>query len=498
MSLAETETLTAPVAPASPIEVEQLAPATPLRVAHERSPEWLLDGRGFVLACLLADLVALVTAALVVVGPARLLGGEALDLVVLPPLAILLLAVRGTYSRTIGSTALDAVARLVGAIAIAALGAVVIGENASADAGNAEVAVAAGVAALGVTLGRAALIATQRRARGRRLISRPTVIVGGGVVATRIARRLLDDPRYGLRPIGFVDDPDPRMQEGPGGLPLLGRLSQLADVASNAGARHVIVAFSETARDDKLSPLVRECERRGLTVSVVPRLFESINGRLAYERLGGLPLLGLRAVNPSGWRFAVKHAFDFGLTLFGLVVIAPLLAAIALAVRLESPGPILFRQRRVGRDGQVFDLLKFRSMRADPEPTDFVPAEGTAPGGVEGLDRRTRVGRFLRRTSLDELPQLLNVLRGEMSLVGPRPERPEFVELFARDIQRYDERHRVRSGLTGWAQVHGYRGQTSLTDRVEWDNYYIEHWSLGLDLKILLMTVGVVIQSVED
>ena len=160
-------------------------------------------------------------------------------------------------------------------------------------------------------------------------------------------------------------------------------------------------------------------------------------------------------------------------------------------MRLSSPGPIFFRQRRVGRDGRSFDLLKFRSMRgsAAAEGGASSRAAGRAPGGVEGVDRRTRVGRFLRRTSLDELPQLLNVLRGEMSLVGPRPERPEFVELFGHDIDRYGDRHRVKSGITGWAQVHGLRGQTSLADRVEWDNYYIENWSLWLDLKILLMTV---------
>ena len=151
---------------------------------------------------------------------------------------------------------------------------------------------------------------------------------------------------------------------------------------------------------------------------------------------------------------------------------------------------MLFRQRRVGRDGQVFDMLKFRSMRVRRTGGHgFRPEQGSAPGGVEGEDRRTPFGRFIRRTALDELPQLFNVLRGEMSLVGPRPERPEFVSLFDDDIDRYGDRHRVRSGITGWAQVDGFRGQTSLADRVEWDNFYIENWSLWLDVKILLMTI---------
>jgi lipopolysaccharide/colanic/teichoic acid biosynthesis glycosyltransferase len=169
--------------------------------------------------------------------------------------------------------------------------------------------------------------------------------------------------------------------------------------------------------------------------------------------------------------------------------------AIAIAVKLSSPGPILFRQRRVGRDGHEFDLLKFRTMRepdlgAAERALHFELPEDLAPGGIEGTDRRTTIGRFLRDTSLDELPQLFNVLRGDMSLVGPRPERPEYVARFAQDVVGYENRHRVRSGITGWAQVHGLRGQTSISDRVEWDNYYILNWSLRLDLRILMLTLA--------
>jgi lipopolysaccharide/colanic/teichoic acid biosynthesis glycosyltransferase len=170
--------------------------------------------------------------------------------------------------------------------------------------------------------------------------------------------------------------------------------------------------------------------------------------------------------------------------------------AVAAAVKLSSPGPILFRQRRIGRDGHEFDVLKFRTMREVPSSTeqDFLPSDGMAPGGVEGIDRRTPVGQFLRGCSLDELPQLINVLRGDMSIVGPRPERPEFVELFAKEVQHYDERHRVKSGITGWAQVNGLRGQTSIADRVEWDNYYIENWSLAFDLRVLVLTIAEVLR----
>jgi exopolysaccharide biosynthesis polyprenyl glycosylphosphotransferase len=262
-------------------------------------------------------------------------------------------------------------------------------------------------------------------------------------------------------------------------------------------------------------PFVRQFEQLGLTVSVVPRLFEMVNVRMDVEHLGGLPLLGLRSVNPKGWQFAIKHGFDRVVAGAGLLVLSPVLGALALAVHFSSPGPVLYRQARIGRDGRNFDLLKFRSMLIGEPPAakpiapmgtpmdtktfevlkaDF---EMTGPGGVEGADRRTPIGRFLRRSSLDELPQLWNVVTGEMSLVGPRPERPEFVEEFAGRLERYKDRHRVKSGITGWAQVHGFRGKTSLADRIEWDNYYIENWSLWLDLKILLMTVGAVFRGAE-
>jgi exopolysaccharide biosynthesis polyprenyl glycosylphosphotransferase len=350
--------------------------------------------------------------------------------------------------------------------------------------------------------GRAALSGGRRRARLRGAVVQPALIVGSGVIAHRIARHLLADRTYGLDPVGFVDAPS--VDEGPrspmvlrSGLGVVGALSDLRSIVASTGARHVIIAFSGTSRDSELGPVVRDCEQLGLDVSVVPRLFDAINSRSVYQRVGGLPLIGLRPTLRNSAAMRVKRGVDVAGAAFGLLIGAPLLAVIALAVLIDSPGPILYRQRRLGRDGQVFDVLKFRSMRLGPDAS-FVPAAGSAPGGVEGVDRRTRVGRFLRRSSLDELPQLLNILRGEMSLVGPRPERPEFAVSFARDVQRYDDRLRVRSGLTGWAQVCGLRGQTSIEDRVEWDNYYIEHWSLGLDALILLRTVAAVFHPGES
>jgi exopolysaccharide biosynthesis polyprenyl glycosylphosphotransferase len=291
--------------------------------------------------------------------------------------------------------------------------------------------------------------------------------------------------------------------------PVLGTPGDLARVARDTGAQHVVLGFS-SAPDRKLMPLVRECETLGLQVSIVPRLFESVNVRVALEHLGGLPLFGIHSINPKGWQFTVKHVLDRVAAAVLLTLAAPVMACLALAVRLSSPGPVLFRQRRIGRDGRDFEILKFRSMRDDGAPSapapggalialsgNAEPTDQLGPGGVEGDDRRTAVGRFMRATSLDELPQLINVLDGDMSLVGPRPERPEFVDLFGSRIERYADRHRVKSGITGWAQVNGLRGKTSLRDRVEWDNYYIANWSLALDFKILVMTLASLFQRSE-
>jgi exopolysaccharide biosynthesis polyprenyl glycosylphosphotransferase len=285
-------------------------------------------------------------------------------------------------------------------------------------------------------------------------------------------------------------------------VPVLGGPDDLESIVERTGAEHVVLAFlSSRGSDAQLVPIVRRCDELGLEVSLVPRLFESINVRAEIEHIGGMPLFRLRAVRPKGWQFAVKHALDRVAAAVLILLLTPLLVVSIVAVKLSSRGPVFFRQRRVGRDGRPFDLLKFRSMRmpgdARKEKVAVLLPEDTAPGGVEGADRRTAVGRLMRRLSIDELPQLFNVLRGDMSIVGPRPERPEFVELFERRVQRYDDRHRVKSGITGWAQVHGLRGKTSLSDRIEWDNYYIENWSLQLDFKILLMTISAVFRPVE-
>jgi exopolysaccharide biosynthesis polyprenyl glycosylphosphotransferase len=362
-------------------------------------------------------------------------------------------------------------------------------------------------ALVAVGLGRMTLSFAQRWARARRLVGKSVLIMGAGVVGAQVARRLESHPEYGLTPVGFLDEDPPSVAEvGGRDLPVLGTIEDLEETVMRTGVRHLIVAFSSVA-DARVSRLIQHCQELGVEVSVVPRMFDTINNRVGYDTVGGLPLMSFTTVDPRGAQFAFKHALDRVIALVLLFVLAPVILCSALAVSLTSRGPVLFSQRRVGRDGKAFDLYKLRSMHLAPGQTDpseddagpleFLLGGDTAPGGVEGEDRRTAVGRLLRRCSLDELPQLLNVLRGEMSLIGPRPERPEFVELFRQDIVRYGDRHRVKSGITGWAQVHGLRGQTSLAERVEWDNYYIAHWSLGLDMKILALTIVALFRNAE-
>ena len=342
--------------------------------------------------------------------------------------------------------------------------------------------------------GRVVLTWGELQARRRGESVRPTLVVGAGKVGRLTARRLLEHPELGLRPVGYLDK-EPLAAEDDDKLPVLGASWDLDRVVREHGVRHVVLSFS-TAPQSVLLAVMRRCQELGVEVSMVPRFYEKVVGHIGVEYLGGLPIITAQPTNPRSWQFAVKYAADRFVAAFLLVLVAPVLLAATIGVRATMGRPIFFRQPRAGRDGRVFEILKFRSMRAprDGEDTALELPPGTAPGGVEGDDRRTRLGAFLRRTSVDELPQLWNVLRGEMSLVGPRPERPEYVQRFSEQVYRYGERHRVKAGITGWAQVHGLRGQTSLADRVEWDNYYIENWSLWLDVKILLLTVLAVVR----
>ncbi|TMD41417.1 MAG: exopolysaccharide biosynthesis polyprenyl glycosylphosphotransferase [Chloroflexi bacterium] len=231
--------------------------------------------------------------------------------------------------------------------------------------------------------------------------------------------------------------------------------------------------------------LIKTCDDLQVDFRMLPDVFEIITTRVSADVVDGIPLVGVRRSQVEGLGLVLKRAFDLVLAVLLLGLLSPILLLLALAIRLSSTkGPVLFRQERVGKDGQIFTLLKFRSMIPDAEAATG-PVFATADD-----QRRTAIGRLIRRFSLDELPQLLNIVRGDMSLVGPRPERPYFVERFGAEIPRYLERHQVRPGVTGWAQVNDLRGTTSIADRTIYDIYYIENWSLSFDIKILLLTIG--------
>ena len=486
-----------PTHPADPLTQTGLRRRGPERTTLVQR---LLEGRGFVRLMLAVDALMLVLAVGAAALGARATGiglERPYELVVFPVLALALMQARGLYRPRLRVLLLDglgAIAREISLAAMLTIALVLV--TGLSDEPAPLVARAWAFGLLYVGGGRALLTLTQRRARRRGALSRPALIVGAGIVGARVARRLESRPEYGLRPIGFLDaDPPPAVDVADRRAPVLGAPDDLEEVVAETGATHVILGFTSEP-DLALVPLARRCEELGVEVSLVPRLFESVNERVALEHLGGMPLLALRSVDPQGWQFTIKHALDRVAAALMLLAVSPIMIAAALAVKLSSRGPVFHRLEGVGRDGHVFEQYKFRSMRMPDAERDFKPRPGYAPGGVEGEDRRTAVGRFLRKSAIDELPQLFNVLRGDMSMVGPRPERPEFVALFEQDINRYDDRHRVKSGLTGWAQVHGLRGQrTSLDDRVEWDNYYIENWSLWLDFKILLMTLVTFMKS---
>jgi exopolysaccharide biosynthesis polyprenyl glycosylphosphotransferase len=327
---------------------------------------------------------------------------------------------------------------------------------------------------VGVAVGRFVSFALLRSLRRRGITSHPTLIFGAGAIGNRIAERLRLHPEFGLSPIGVVDDS--RIED----TVLMGSAQDLVPLLEETGATRLILAFGATS-DMTLIEFLRRVPTL-VEVFIVPRLFElgSASGDPMQDDLWDTPLVWMRRRGSRTELLRAKRVFDVVVASVLVVVTAPILAACALAVRLTSRGPILFRQERIGRYGEAFNLLKFRSMRVnDDSDTQW---------NVRSDDRVTPVGRVLRRTSLDELPQLFNVLSGDMSLVGPRPERPHFVEQFGRTVPHYEARHRSPVGLTGWAQVNGLRGDTSIEERVRFDNHYIEHWSMWRDLVILART----------
>jgi len=305
------------------------------------------------------------------------------------------------------------------------------------------------------------------------------VIVGTGRVARKTARALRHANWMGIKPIGFVED---QASHWTGDLHILGTFSDLPVLIQKYQIGHVFIALPLSRYGD--ARRVFDILSRSLVeVRLVADIPNLAGLSLTTTNLDGLPVVGLRESPHFGINIVVKRAMDIALSLAALVLLAPVMSLIALVVKLTSAGPVFYRQERCGLNGKNFEMLKFRSMRVDAEQqTGAVWAKKDDP-------RRTRLGTFLRATSLDELPQFINVLKGDMSLVGPRPERPVFIRQFTRTIPNYMARHCVKAGITGWAQVHGWRGNTSLRKRVQYDLYYITHWTPWLDLRILWMTL---------
>ncbi len=336
-----------------------------------------------------------------------------------------------------------------------------------------------------VVLGRTLACFAIRMARRRGVITHPTVIVGTGTLADRMVATVQGVPDYGLEVVGYLAD---RATFGTAvdSTPYLGRVNALAGLISRMRIEVVLVAdggFSEKElaallRDDALS----ECE-----VLAVPRLHAGARQRHTSDMIGSVPVVRIGPHGRDGARWMVKRLFDIFVSSAALLLLSPILALCALAVRIDDGPGVIFRQVRVGRDGKEFEILKFRSLRPLTEE------ESQQTWSVSNDDRMSRLGKFMRKTSLDELPQLWTILRGEMSIVGPRPERPHFVEKFGAEQPDYLLRHRVPCGLTGLAQVNGMRGDTSIAERASFDNYYIENWSLWLDVKIIFRTFGEVL-----
>lgn len=328
-------------------------------------------------------------------------------------------------------------------------------------------------------------VARRRRLSGKGI--RRILIVGAGVVGTKLSTAFDRYPWMGFEILGFVDD-DPSKSDR-----VLGGTDDILDIVDGFEKRGmqvdaVYIALPITAAA-KLRQIVDQLATRSVSVLMVPDLFQFdlLNSRVT--ELDGLPIIHVIDEAPIEFSRLLKRAFDVAMSVAVLVLASPLLIAIAVAVKLSSPGPVLYRQERMGLNGATFSMLKFRSMPVDVEK------DTGAVWAKPGENRATRVGAFLRRTSLDELPQFFNVLRGDMSVVGPRPERPVFIHEFRETLPSYMLRHKTKAGITGWAQVNGWRGNTSLEKRIEYDIYYIQNWSLLLDLKIIWLTV---FRSIRD
>jgi exopolysaccharide biosynthesis polyprenyl glycosylphosphotransferase len=306
------------------------------------------------------------------------------------------------------------------------------------------------------------------------------LIIGVGDVGRIVMQKIRRSPELGYRVVGFVDDK--AKVKAVHNSPVLGTTDNLSELIDTEDIKEVIVAMPDATHHEILK-IVSKCDQGKVSIKVFPDVFQIMASEVSIGDLGGLPLLTVRDTAMHGWRLTVKRGVDIIGGALGLVLLSPIMMLLAMLIKLESAGPVFFTQERMGLDGKQFMMLKFRSMRTDAE-VETGPVWATTDDS-----RRTRLGAMIRRLSIDEFPQLINVLVGDMSLVGPRPERPVFVEQFKRTIPRYMDRHREKAGITGWAQINGLRGDTSIIERTKYDLWYIENWSLALDFRIMVRTL---------
>lgn len=309
------------------------------------------------------------------------------------------------------------------------------------------------------------------------------LIIGTGGIAAGIINQIHRSPQLGYDIVGISlrDVSQGLLDTGETRIPILGDYDTLPDIIDTYQINNVIIALPDAQRQELVN-IVSLCQRGTVDIKIFPDIFAFVTSGLTVDELGGLPLLGVRDIALRGWKLSLKRGLDVVGSSIGLIFLSPFLLSLALIIYLSDRGPIFFCQERVGLDGKAFPMIKFRTMVVD--------AEKRGSWTTKNDSRVTRIGAFLRKTNLDELPNLINVFYGQMSLVGPRPEQERFVEEFRQKIPRYMERHREKSGMTGWAQVNGLRGDTSIQERLKYDLYYIENWSLWLDIKIILRTIA--------
>ena len=328
------------------------------------------------------------------------------------------------------------------------------------------------------------LVSFGRSLLGRNLaITARALVLGAGPSGKEVARSIRRHPELGWEIVGFITTEPADLGRELTGIEVTGTVGDLPGILDREEIEAVFVAQTDFRRE-MLGDVFFECQKRMVDVKVVPDLTEMLFSEVDVGEVDGIPFLGLRDTSLRGWNAVLKRLFDAAGAVLLLIPAAPAMAVIAWLIKRDSPGPVFYRQERVGADGKRFLLAKFRTMRADAE-------KGTGPIFATPDDpRQTRIGRWLRQAHLDEIPQLWNVLTGDMSLVGPRPERPFFVEQFREQIPRYMARHRIKSGITGWAQVNGQTGhEGTISERLRYDLYYIENWSILFDIKVLLLTV---------